>query len=152
MTPRSGIWQNGGSRSPSYTLAGGSSPRGAHKAFLLRYNEQTGRFGPPKYFRYGNAPAPVTHFEGITAVPGGSDLVAMSSAQAASMAFVRVSARNGSFGRARWHPANVAASPLRSGGCSLVTGNAVYRKHVMGLYVPTISPDPHTYLATISRR
>jgi hypothetical protein len=147
-----GIWQNGGGRSPDYTLAGGSSPRGAHKAFLMNYNERTGRFGAPKYFRYGNAPTPVTHFEGITAVPGGFDLVAGSSAQAASMAFVPVSARNGSFGTARWYPVNVTASPLCSGGCSLVTGNAVYRNHVMGLYVPTASAAPHTYLATVSRR
>ena len=147
-----GIWQNGGSRSRNYTLAGGSSPRGAHKAFLMNYNERTGRFGAPKYFRYANAPTPVTHFEGITAVPGGFDLVAMSSAEAASMAFVPVSARNGSFGTARWYPVNVAASSLCSGGCSLVTGNAVYRNHVMGLYVPTVSAAPHTYLATISRR
>jgi len=147
-----GIWQNGGGRSPDYTLAGGSSPRGAHMAFLMNYNVRTGRFGTPKYFRYANAPTLVTHFEGITAVPGGFDLVAGSSAQAASMAFVPVSARNGSFGTARWYPVNVTASPLCSGGCSLVTGNAVYRNHVMGLYVPTISAAPHTYLATISRR
>ena len=147
-----GIWQDGGGRSPDYTLAGGSSPRGIHQAFLLNYNERSGRFGKPRYYRYANARALVTHFEGITAVPGGFHLVAGSSAQAASMAFVPVSARNGSFGTARWYPVDVAASPLCSGGCSLVTGNAVYRNHVMGLYVPTVSAAPHTYLATISRR
>ena len=147
-----GIWQNGGSKSPDYTLAGGSSHRKTQQAFLMNYNGRTGRFGRPKYFRYANAPALVTHFEGITAVPGGFDLVTGSSAQAASMAFVPVIARNGSFGRARWYPVNVAASPLCSGSCSLVTGNAVYRNHVMGLYIPTVSAAPHTYLATISRR
>jgi hypothetical protein len=147
-----GIWQNGGGGSPDYTLAGGSSPRGAHLAFLMNYNVRTGRFGTPRYFRYANAPTLVTHFEGITAVPGGFDLVAGSSAQAASMAFVPVRTRAGSFGTARWYPVNVTASPLCSGGCSLVTGNAVYRNHVMGLYVPIVSAAPHTYLATISRR
>ena len=48
----------------------------------MNYNERTGRFGTPKYYSYGNAPALVTHFDGITAVPGGFNLVAISSAQA----------------------------------------------------------------------
>jgi CHRD domain len=144
-----GIWQDGGDRSPRYTLAGGSAASGARRAFLMNYNERTGRFGKPKYFSYGNVPTRFTHFEGITAVPGGFNLVAMSSAQASSLAFVPVSARTGSFGRARWHPADVAASPLCSGGCAVVTGNAVYENHVMGLYIPASSGAPHTYLATI---
>jgi hypothetical protein len=98
-----GIWQNGGPASPDYTLAGGSSahgssPRGNQRAFLMNYNERTGAFGKPKYYTYGNAPALVTHFEGITAVPGGFNLVAVSSAEAASMAFVPVTGR--SLGRA----------------------------------------------------
>jgi hypothetical protein len=147
-----GIWQDGGNTSPKYTLAGGSAASGRKRAFLMNYNERTGTFGRPRYYSYGNNPALVTHFEGITAAAGGFHLVAGSSAQASSMAFVPVSARSGSFGTARWYPVNVTASPLCSGGCSLVTGNAVYRNHVMGLYVPTVSADPHTYLATISKR
>jgi len=147
-----GIWQDGGNASPNYTLAGGSSAgRGGQKAFLMNYNERTGRFGTPAYYRYGNAPTPVTHFEGITGVPGGFNLVTGSSAQAASLAFVPV-AGNGSFGTARWYPVNVAASPLCSGGCSIVTGNSVFRNRIMGLYVPASSGDPHTYLATVPRR
>ncbi len=70
-----GIWQNGGGASPHYTLAGGSSARGTQRGFLMAYNERTGAFGKPKYYRYGNAPALVTHFDGITAVPGGFHLV-----------------------------------------------------------------------------
>ena len=144
-----GIWQDGGDRSSRYTLAGGSAASGARRAFLMNYNERTGRFGRPKYFSYGNAPTRFTHFDGITAVPGGFNLVAVSSAQDASLAFVPVGARNGFFGTARWHPVNVAASPLCADGCVLVTGNAVYENHVMGLYIPTSSGAPHTYLATI---
>ena len=83
-----GIWQDGGGKSPIYTLAGGSKASGAQRAFLMNYNERTQTFGKPKYFSYGNAPTLVTHFEGITAVPGGFHLVAISSAQEASMAFV----------------------------------------------------------------
>ena len=150
-----GIWQNGGAASPDYTLAGGSSahgssPRGNQRAFLMNYNERTGAFGKPKYYTYGNAPAPVTHFEGITAVPGGFNLVAVSSAEAASMAFVPVTGR--SFGRARWYPVNVAASPLCPAGCKVVTGNTVYKNRVMGLYVQASSPTAHTYLARVSTR
>ena len=33
----------------------------------MNYNERTGRFGAPTYYSYGNHPAAVTHFEGITA-------------------------------------------------------------------------------------
>jgi hypothetical protein len=147
-----GIWQDGGDTSPRYTLAGGSSARGTQRAFLMNYNERTGTFGRPKYYSYGNHPALFTHFDGITAVPGGFNLVAISSAQAASLAFIPVNARNRSFGTARWYPINVATSPLCSGSCIIVTGNTVFRNRVMGLYIPANSIVLNTYLATVSRR
>lgn len=147
-----GIWQDGGGNSPIYTLAGGSKASGAQRAFLMNYNERTQTFGKPKYFSYGNAPTLVTHFEGITAVPGGFHLVAISSAQEASMAFVPASIRRGFFGTARWYPAHVATSSLCPDGCSIVTGNTVYRNQVMGLYIPTGTSAPHTYLATLPGR
>ena len=53
-------------------------------------------------------------------------------------------------GQARWHQVNVGASPLCP--CNAVTGNTVWRNHVMGLYVPKSSPAAHTYLATIPAR
>ena len=146
-----GIWQDGGAGSPKYTLAGGSMASGRKQAFLMNYDERTGRFGAPKYFSFGHAPALVTHFEGITGVPGGFNLVAGSTAQASSMAFVPVS-RDGRFGTARWHPVNVAASPLCPSGCSLVTGNAVYLNHVMGLFLAAGAALPGTYLATLPGR
>ena len=147
-----GIWQDGGDRSPRYTLAGGSMATGRKRAFLMNYNERTGRFGAPKYFSFGHGPALVTHFEGITGVPGGFNLVAGSTAQASSMAFVPVSPRDGAFGTARWHPVNVAASPVCASGCSLVTGNAVYTNHVMGLFLAAGAALPGTYLATLPSR
>jgi hypothetical protein len=145
-----GIWQNGGDHSPEYTLAGGSSARGTQRGFLMSYNEQTGVFGRPRYFSYGNAPTLFTHFEAITAVPGGFHVVAQSSAQAVSMAFIPASARLGSFGPATWYPVNVATSLPCSGGCSLTTGNTVYRNHVMGLYLTKGSTATHTYLAAVA--
>ena len=146
-----GIWQDDGSSSPKYTLAGGSMASGRKQAFLMNYNERTGRFGPPKYFSFGHGPALVTHFEGITGVPGGFNLVAGSTAQASSMAFVPVN-RDGRFGTARWHPVNVAGSAICASGCSLVTGNAVYKNHVMGLFLAAGAALPGTYLATLPRR
>ncbi|HUY48880.1 MAG TPA: hypothetical protein VMV92_24710 [Streptosporangiaceae bacterium] len=152
VTTLYGVWQNGGGSSPHYTLAGGSSARGTQRAFLMNYNDRTGTFGKPKYYSYGNAPALVTHFEGITAVPGGFNLVAQSSAQDVSMAFIPVKARGRSFGTAKWYPVHVTKSRLCSGGCSHVSGNTVYRNHVMGIYIRTGSTGINTYLATLSRR
>ncbi len=151
LTTLYGIWQDGGSASPRYTLAGGSSDRGNQRAFLMTYNERTGTFGKPKYYSYGNAPALFTHFDGITAVRGGFDLVAISSAQASSMAFIPVTADGRRFGTAQWHPIPVAASQLCSGGCKKVTGNTVYRNRVMGIYLRTGSAAINSYLATVPR-
>ena len=149
-----GIWQNGGPGSPDYTLAGGSSAHGSspgrnQRAFLMNYNEQTGAFGTPQFYNYGNTPQLFTHFDGITAVPGGFNLAAVSSAQASSLAFVPLTGRPRPFGQATWYPIPVAESPLCSGatGCSMVTANTVYQNNVMGLYLR--SGVPRTYLATV---
>ena len=150
-----GIWQNGGPGSPNYTLAGGSSAHGSslrtQRAFLMNYNERTGHFGPPRFYTYGNAPALVTHFDGITAVPGGFNLATISSAQASSMAFVPTNGGNWPlFGRATWYPIGVAASRVcKPAGCSMVTGNTVFQNQVMGVYVKQSDGKPRTYLATV---
>jgi len=151
-----GIWQNGGPGSPNYTLAGGSaahgsSPSGAQRAFLMNYNERTGRFGKPRFYSYGNTPALVTHFDGITAVPGGFNLATISSAQASSMAFVPTNGGNWPlFGRATWYPIDVAASRVcKPAGCSMVTGNTVFQNQVMGVYAKQSDGKPRTYLATV---
>ena len=150
-----GIWQNGGPGSPSYTLAGGSlahgsSPHGNMRAFLMNYNEQTGAFGKPRFYNYGNTPQLFTHFDGITAVSGGFHLATISSAQKSSMAFIPATRGDWpSFGRATWYPIDVAASPLCSpDGISPVTANTVFQNQVMGLYVYDSAPG--TYLATVT--
>jgi hypothetical protein len=149
-----GIWQNGGPGSPNYTLAGGSdahgsSPSGNQRAFLMNYNEQTGDFGTPQFYNYGNTPQLLTHFDGVTAVPGGFNLATISSAEQSSMAFIPVTGGPRPFGQATWYPIPVAASPLCSGlaGCSMVTANTVYQNNVMGLFAR--SGVPRTYLATV---
>ena len=36
------------------------------------------------------------------------------------------------------------------GGCSFVSGDTVYRNKVMGVYIPTATKLPSTYLETFS--
>jgi hypothetical protein len=146
-----GIWQDGGPNSKKYTLAGGSAASGHKTAFLINYNEQTGKFGAPHYYRFGNGRAALTHFEGITRVPGGFNLVAMSTAQIASKASIPFDPRTGRLGPARWLPVEISSSSLCPGGCSAVSGNTVYQDHVMGLYKPKNATLPYTYLATTAR-
>jgi hypothetical protein len=143
-----GIWQDGGPGSPRYTLAGGSSAHGGQRGFLINYDQRTGRFGRPFFFTYDNRPVP-THFEGITAVPGGFNLVAMAVGHGPAMAYVR-GLRGAGFGRARWWPVPVSSSALCP--CRLATGNTVWRNRVMGLYVNSSAPVARTYLAVIGGR
>ena len=142
------IWQDGGPGSPHYTLAGGSSARGGQRGFLINYNERTGAFGRPSFYVNNNRPTAFTHFDGITAVRGGFNLVSISNGHSPALVFVPVRGR--SFGRARWSPVNVAGSTVCP--CSAVTGNTVWRNNIMGLFVPDSSPVPHTYLATVRAR
>ena len=143
-----GIWQDGGPGSPHYTLAGGSSARGLQRGFLINYNERTGAFGRPAFYVNNNRPTAFTHFDGITAVRGGFNLVSISNGH--SPALVNIPVRGRSFGRARWSAVNVAGSTVCP--CSAVTGNTVWRNHILGLYVPNSSPLPHTYQATVRGR
>jgi hypothetical protein len=143
-----GIWQDGGPGSPHYTLAGGSSARGLQRGFLISYNERTGAFGRPAFYVNNNRPTAFTHFDGITAVRGGFNLVSISNGH--SPALVNIPVRGRSFGRARWSAVNVAGSTVCP--CSAVTGNTVWRNHILGLYVPNSSPVPHTYLAAVRAR
>jgi hypothetical protein len=141
-----GIWQDGGPGSPRYTLAGGSSADGGQRGFLINYNERSGRFGRPFFFTYFNRRVP-THFEGITAVPGGFNLVSMQVGHGPALAHIRV-LRRGGFGRARWRRVPTGSSALCP--CKIVTGNTVWRNRVMGLYVNSASPADRTYLAVIA--
>jgi hypothetical protein len=150
-----GIWQNGGERSPNYTLAGGTSvrqhPKVLQRAFLMNYNERTGAFGARRYFSYRNKPTLLTHFEGITGVPGGFNVVAQTANDQEGLGFIGVD-RHGAFGPARWFAVGVRTSSLCAGGCSFVTGNTVYRNQVMGIYIPTATKIPSSYLETFSAR
>jgi hypothetical protein len=150
-----GIWQNGGDRSPNYTLAGGTSvrqhPKVVQRAFLMNYNERTGTFGARRYFSYGNKPTVLSHFEGITGVPGGFNVVVQTGSDKVALGSIPVH-RDRSFGPARWFAVGVRTSSLCSGGCGAVTGNTVYRNQVMGIYVPTSTNIPDSYVETFSAK
>ena len=79
---------------------------------------------------------------------GGFNLVSISNGH--SPALVNIPVRGRSFGRARWSAVNVAGSTVCP--CSAVTGNTVWRNHILGLYVPNSSPVPHSYLAAVRGR
>src|SRR4051794_4868052 len=96
-----GIWQNGGSTSSSYTIAGGyKGGKGLNVGFLVNYDSSTGQFTGLSDFGYDNNPGIVTHFEGITGVPGGYTLAATGDNGAAFAAIA--SNGNGKFGVPKW--------------------------------------------------
>ncbi len=135
-----GIWQNeiGGA---AYTIVGGAKDgAGLNKGFLVRYDSETGSFSQLTWYTYNNDPAVVTHFEGITAVPGGFHLAGGSGAASATFIFIPVKP-DGSFGEAAW-------TPFAFPGAELTTGNTIYRNLMMGLYVLPDKAGTGTYLAT----
>ena len=119
-----GIWQNGVG-STSYTLAGGTNNGiGINQGMLVNYDSSTGVFSNLTTFSANNAPGVITHFEGITAVPGGFNLYATTDSTP-GFAFVPVNA-DGSFGTATW---TLVSLP----GSTTMTGNSVYQNSVMGV-------------------
>lgn len=139
-----GVWQNG-IGSTSYTLAGGTNNGfGLNQGLLVNYDSSTGVFSNLTLYSANNAPGVVTHFEGMTAVPGGFNLIATTDS-APAFAFVPVNA-DGSFGAATWTSIPVP-------GASFQTGNSVYQNSVMGIYSTTNggSVGPYTGVVDQSR-
>jgi hypothetical protein len=145
LTTAYGIWQNGGSGSSSYTIAGGSGTgTGLNQGFLLDYDASTGAVTNLTFFPFGDGRGLGTHFEAISGVPGGYSMAATTNAGAA-FAFIPRSA-DGSFGGARW---TEIANPESAGLC---TANSVVDNNLIGIYHPAgggirsylavVSPDP----------
>lgn len=142
-----GVWQNGSPSSVQYTIVGGYSD-GAHgaKAFIENYNAATHRFSNFASYSFANVPSVVTHFEGISAVPGGFSIAATELGKGglgASYAYIPV-LRNGSFGTARWvairNTVNPPAGP---------TGDTVIDTSVMGI-IP-YNGGASSYIASITK-
>ena len=140
LTSLYGIWQNG-IGSTSYTITGGTRHDGLNEGFLEDYDSSTGVFSHLTYYTGFNQPGLVTHFENITAVPGGFDLVATTDSGPA-FAFIPVNP-DGSFGSATWVPVDLPASDL-------LTGNIAYQTTIGGIYNTSGSTsNPSTYLGTV---
>lgn len=142
LTTAYGIWQNG-IGSTSYTIAGGSNHGiGVNQAFLVDFNSATGVFSNLKFYEIDNVPGAVSHFEGITAIPGGFNLITQGSV-GVSMATVLVNP-DGSFGDARWAAVGMT-------GATSSTGNSVYQDFVMGVYLLPGTTALPTYTAAIDQ-
>jgi hypothetical protein len=136
LTTAYGIWQNG---SDSYTIVGGSKHEGANKAFLVDYAPSTGAFTHLTFFDYKQI-AGLTHFEGITGVSGGYNVIGATTSGAV-FAFI---ARNGdgSFAKPVW-------TPIAYPGSSLTTGNTVYGDIAMGIYMVSGVTGVRSYTANV---
>jgi hypothetical protein len=125
LTTIYGIWQNeqGGTQ---YTIAGGSKHGiGLNQAYVANYDSVTGIIDHIKYYDYDNRPGLISHFDGITAVPGGFNLMTIGTFGSA-LATITVNA-DGSFSDAQWTLTNID-------GADVVTGNTVFQNYVMGIY------------------
>lgn len=131
-----GIWQNG-EGSDLYTIVGGSKHGiGANQAFVANYNARTSEFSNIKYYTFEGRPEAITHFEGITAVPGGFNLIATTDNGAA---FASITVNNdGSFSDAQWTLNNMV-------GSDLTTGNSIFQNIVMGVYTVDGVSGVNTY-------
>lgn len=142
MTTAYGVWQNGGSGSSSYTIAGGCKHDGGlNKGFLLDYDAATCAITNLTFYSFDNVPGFLTHFEAISGIPGGYSMAATSKSGASFATIVRNA--DGSFGAARWVP---IANPASA---SLTTGNSVMDNNVIGIYHPA-GGGIRSYLAVVS--
>ena len=140
LTTAYGIWQNGDSTSTSYTIAGGyKAGNGLNVGFLVNYDSSTGRFSGQHDFSYDHNPGIVTHFEGITGIPGGCTLAATGDSGAAFAAIA--SDGNGKFGVPQWVAIDYCAS--------ICTGNSILDNKLIGIYQPA-GGGIQSYLATVS--
>lgn len=140
LTSLYGIWQNGVG-SDTYTIAGGTRDgTGLNVAFLQSYDVSTGAFSEPAFYTGFNQPGVITHFENITAVPGGFNLVATTDS---GPAFAAVTLNpDGSFGEAVWTAIDLP-------GSDLLTGNIAYQNVIGGIYNTDDSSTVATYLGVV---
>jgi len=144
LTSLYGIWQNGVG-SNSYTIAGGTRDgTGLNVAFLATYDSATGAIANLTYYTGFNEPGVITHFENITAVPGGFNLVATTN-RGPAFASVTISP-DGAFSEATWTEIDLP-------GNDLLTGNIAYQNVVGGIYDSSTSSAgvPATYLGVVQQ-
>ena len=160
-----GIWQNGGSLSHSYTIAGGFSDvtsDGLDEGYIVDYDSVTLKLSNLKKLNYNNKPISslISHFDGITGTPNGynltGDFVSVQPAPNGGSAapFVPVAEAgffasvkrmpNGTFGDATWREISFTS---RDGSvASATSGNTVVGNNVLGIYV---DGTESSYVATV---
>jgi hypothetical protein len=99
-------------------------------------------FSDLTYYTGYNLPGVVTHFENITAVPGGYNLVATTTSGPA-FASIRLNS-DGTFGNATWAPIDLP-------GSNLLTGNIAYQNVIGGIYNTADTNTPATYLGVVDQ-
>lgn len=142
LTSVYGIWEHGVG-SNEYTIAGGSDDgEGGNAAFLINYDSATGGFSDLTFFSGFNQSGLITHFENITAVPGGFNLVATTD-DGPAFVFVPMNS-DGSFGEAVWTAADLP-------GSDLMTGNIAYQNVIGGVYNTDGSDAIASYLGVVDQ-
>lgn len=142
LTTAYGIWQDeqGGT---GYTIVGGSKHGfGINQAYVARYDSITDTFSNIRYYDYEGTPGVIDHFEGITAVPGGYNLIATTDSGAAFASITTLP--DGSFSDAQWTLNDIL-------GSSITTGNSVFQNTVMGIYELADSSLANTYAGTVDQ-
>jgi hypothetical protein len=143
-----GIWQNGGSNSTSYTIAGGQGNLGAgvvDQSYLVDYDSVTHALTHYRVYRYNDQPSSafLSHFDGITLRSDGTgyNLTGFVTTGGTVKGFFATVRRNtdGSFGDATW------ADVFYPGG-ALTTGNTIVDNKVLGIF---INGGTTSYLATV---
>jgi hypothetical protein len=126
-----GVWQDGGPGSTQYTMVGGySDVVNGGKGYIVNYDAQSQQFANFTTEDFDNDPSFITHFEGISAVPGGFSL-ASTTLQGAGLAFVPQNL-DGSFGTAVWTAVNNNFDPSAP-----TTGDTVIDSTILGIYTGT---------------
>ena len=141
-----GIWQNGGSSSTSYTIAGGFSDLnsgGIDEGYLVNYDSASNSFSNFKAYNFNNQPISslISHFDGITATSNGFNLTGDYLAGGTNGAFfASVSVLgDGSFSDASWRD---IAYPI----ASVTSGNTVISNSVLGIFV---NGGTQSYIAAV---
>jgi len=142
-----GVWHTGGD---NYVIVGGARNPGAadlNQAFIANYNLTSNTVTGQTFYTFNDQGGAISHFEGITAVDGGYNVIATvtnnedGSAIGAALAFISVT--DGVFNPdAVW-------TGLDVNGSDLTTGNTVYENVGIGVYATSGSSAVNTYTATV---
>ncbi|PTX98269.1 hypothetical protein DB345_05390 [Spartobacteria bacterium LR76] len=142
-----GVWHVGGDK---YVIIGGARNPGAadaNQAFIANYDLATNTVSDKTFYTFNDQGGAISHFEGITAVDGGYNVIATvtdngdGSAIGAALAFISVT--DGAF-----NP-NAVWTGLDVNGSDLTTGNTVYENVGIGVYATSGSANVNTYTATV---